>query len=283
VAQANALSEGQSGDGAAHAAPGGADAQDEEKAAAQSAEAALLRAQHTQPTLAERHLHVSAGGPERLPDRFRRRLFALRGGVGPVPEPDGRARAGGVPDGGIGVWRAQGDADRPGAPVRQLAGEDAVSAGVDEGPRASPDEPAPPSDDLGESGAFLEDDLGGISRPGAVWELRGGAGAGQVLAPVLQPQTAAPGDRRVMPGGPVFRDSEGIAPGDRGGDQGKRAGAGVEPRAQGAVLHGGADGRPVGGAARGKGSVSDAGRRRGAGRRPGGQEGSPLQHRRKER
>ena len=55
-----------------------------EEAAEEPTEAALLRAQHAQPALAERHLHLSAGRQERLPDRVRRRLLPLHGRSGRV-------------------------------------------------------------------------------------------------------------------------------------------------------------------------------------------------------
>jgi hypothetical protein len=217
--------------------------------------------------VAERYLHVPAGREERVPGGVRGRLLAVRGGAGAVPEPDGRARTGGVPDGGWGVRGSEGDADRSGAAVRKLAGEDAVPAGASERPGAPPDEPAAPPDDPGEGGTVLEDDLGGVPGAFAVRFVRGGAGTGAALGEVLQPPAAAPGVGGAVPGGPVLRDPARSAEGDRAEDPGERAGAGDEAGAEGAVLHGGADGRQVGGDDGGERAVPDARGRERAGER----------------
>jgi len=64
---------------------------------------------------------------------------------------------------------------------------------------------------------------------------------------VLQPQAAAPGDRRAVPCGQVLHDPEGAAGGDGARDPGERGGACAAGRGEEPVLHGRADGRPVGG------------------------------------
>ena len=266
---------GQSRDGAPDAAQAPAAAQDQAAPDEEEpAEAAVLRAGNAEPDVAVGHLLLPAGRAQRLPDRVHRRPLPLRRRAGAVPEPDGRERDGDVPHGGRRAWRAQGDADRQRAAVRQLARQDAVPAGAGEGPHPPhPQRPAP-SDDAGQDRAVLADDLAGVPGAGPVRELRIGAGAGGAVGEVLQLQAAAPIAGRPGAGRPVLRHAAAGAPGRGTGTAGKPAGTGLARPAEEAVLHGRAAGRAVGGDEGGMREAEDgAGRRR----RPAG-EGSGLRH-----
>lgn len=266
---------GQSGDGAADAAPARAAAQDQAAPDEEEpAEAAVLRAGGAEPDVAVGHLLLPAGRAECLPDRVHRRPLPLYRRAGAVPEPDGRERHGDVPHGGWGTWRAQGDADRQRAAVRQLARQDAVPAGTGEGSHPPhPQRPAP-SDDAGEDRAVLADDLAGVPGAGAVRELRVGAGAGGAVGEILQLQAAAPIAGGIGACRPVLRHAKGSAAGHGTGVAGEPAGAGRARPAKAAVLHGRAAGRAVGGDEGGMREAEDGGGRR---RRPAG-EGSGLRH-----
>jgi len=67
------------------------------------------------------------------------------------------------------------------------------------------------------------------------------------MGAVLQPQAASPRDWGTMSCGSVFRDPGGIKEDDGARDRGECVGDGIERKAAGALLHGGADGRTVGG------------------------------------
>ena len=138
---------------------------------AESPPAALLRARHAEPALAIRHLHFPPGRQERLPHRLPRRPLPLRGGAGGLPQPDSGARPGGLPPGGGGVRRPEGDAHRPGPAVLQLAGHDPLRGRAPQGSCPSPEEPAASPHDPRQDRALLEDDLGGVPGPCPVREL----------------------------------------------------------------------------------------------------------------
>ena len=275
LAAADVVPAGQSGDGAADAAPARAVAQgqaapDEEE----PAEAAVLRAGGAKPDVAVGHLLLPAGRAQRLPDRVHRRPLPLYRRTGAVPEPDGRERHGDVPHGGRRARRAQGDADRQRAAVRQLARQDAVPAGTGQGPHPShPQRPAP-SDDAGEDRAVLADDLAGVPGAGPVRQLRIGAGARGAVGEILQLQAAAPVAGRPGAGRPVLRHAEGSAAGHGTGVAGEPAGTGLARPAEEAVLHGRTAGRAIRGDESGMREAEDGGGRR---RRPAG-EGSGLRH-----
>ena len=72
------------------------------------------------------YLYLSPGGPVCLFDWVYRRLLAVYGGIGVIPEPDGGSGVRGVSSGGWGVWGPEGDADGPGAAIYELAGNDPV-------------------------------------------------------------------------------------------------------------------------------------------------------------
>ncbi len=264
VAEADFVPAGQPGDGAPDLASSPTAAQDQAAPDEEEpAQAAVLRADDAEPDVAVGHLLLPAGRAERLSDRVHRRPFPLPGRAGPVPEPDGRERHGGVPHGGWRAWRSQGDAHGQRAAVRQLARQDAVPAGTGQGPHPPhPQRPAP-SDDAGQDRAVLADDLAGVPGAGPVRQLRVGPGARGAVGEILQLQAAAPvaggpGARR-----PVLRHAEGGAPGRGTGLAGKPAGTGLARPAEEPVLHGRAAGRAVGGDESGERSVEDgAGRRR---------------------
>jgi len=174
VPPADVPAAGEPGDGAPRAARARTAPEAHSQAPAPPRRAALLRARHAQPALADRHLHLPPGRQERLPDRLSRRSFPLRGGARRLPQPDGGARAGGLPPGRRGVRGAQGAAHRPGPAVLELAGHDPLRSRAQEGPRAPPEEPAPPPHDARQDRALLENDLGGVPRPRPVRELRVG-------------------------------------------------------------------------------------------------------------
>ena len=266
---------GQSGDGAADAAPARAAAQDQAAPAEKEpAEAAVLRAGGAEPDVAVGHLLLPAGRAQRLPDRVHRRPLPLYRRAGAVPEPDGRERDGNVPHGGGRARRAQGDADRQRAAVRQLARQDAVPAGTGEGPHPSHPQRAAPSDDAGQDRAVLADDLAGVPGAGAVRQLRIGAGTRGAVGEVLQLQAAAPVAGRAGAGRPVLRHAEGSAASHGTGPAGEPAGTGLARPAEEAVLHG----RPAGRAIRGdEGGMREAEDGAGRRRRPAG-EGSGLRH-----
>ncbi len=266
---------GQPGNGAADATPARAVAQDQAAPdEEESAETAVLRAGDAEPDVAVGHLLLPAGRAQRLPDRVHRRPLPLYRRAGAVPEPDGRERHGNVPHGGRRARRAQGDADRQRAAVRQLARQDAVPAGAGQGPHPSYPQRAAPSDDAGEDRAVLADDLAGVPGAGPVRQLRVGAGARGAVGEILQLQAAAPIAGGVGAGRPVLRHAEGSAAGHGTGPAGEPAGTGVARPAEEAVLHGRAAGRAVGGDESGMREAEDGGGRR---RRPAG-EGSGLRH-----
>jgi hypothetical protein len=118
--------------------------------------------------VAERHLHVSVGGQERLPDRVHRRPFTLHRRAGSVPQPDRRARIGTLPHRRGGVRRAQGNAHRQRAAVCDLARQDPVSTGATKRPRPPHPQLSPSPHDIGQDRAVLENDLGGLPGAGAV-------------------------------------------------------------------------------------------------------------------
>ena len=99
-------------------------------------------------------------------------------GLDAVPQPDGGARAGGLPPGGGGVRRAQGDAHRQRPAIRQLARDHPVPGGDAEEAGAPHQEPAAPSHDAGQDRTVLENHLGGVPGARAVRQLRGGAASG---------------------------------------------------------------------------------------------------------
>jgi len=69
------------------------------QAGAQSGQAALLRTEHTEPDVAERHHELPVAGQGGVPDRLHRRLLALHRGTGAVPVTDRRCGAGDLPEG----------------------------------------------------------------------------------------------------------------------------------------------------------------------------------------
>jgi hypothetical protein len=196
--------------------------------------------------LAKRYLSLQAGRGVCLPDWIHRRSFPVHHGAGGIPEPDLGECAGGVSARRGGVWGAQGDADGQRAAVCQLARADGVRAGDGKGSRAPYPQLAASPDDLGKDRTVLEDDLGGVPVPGAVRGFRGGAGTDSLVVEILQPPAAAPGAGGAVSRGPVLCDPEGTARGDGNRDRGQYPGAGAARPSGEAVLHGGADGRPVG-------------------------------------
>ncbi len=220
--------------------------------AAEHEPAALFRAGDAESDVAERHLHLQAGGALCAPDCVHGRLLALHPVGGALSFSDWVGGAGGLPSWGRGVQPPEGDADGSGPAVCELAWEEPFCGGDGEGEDPPHQESCGTSADAGEGGAVLVEHLAGVFGAGAVRELRVGAGAHQTLGRVLQPQAAASGDRGAVSGRPLLRDRPRAAQDDRGRDQGERAGTGVAGRAAGAVLHGGTDGGAVGGAAGGE-------------------------------
>ena len=220
--------------------------------------------------MADRYLHLPAGRQECLPHRLSRRSLPLRGGAGRVPQPDGGTRAGGVPPGGGGVRRAQRGALRSGPPILELARDHPVRGGVAEGAGAPHQEPPAPSHDPGQDRTLLENHLGGVPGARAVRQLRVGRRADPAVGEALQPPPAPS-----VPGGALSRRSllchrPGVAAGHRARPAGERAGAGTAGATAQSVLHGGTDGRAIGGDPGREGPSEDARRWRGAAAAAGG-------------
>jgi len=194
---ADVLPAGESRDGAPDAAPGGADAigEGEERVQPQHVAATKVRASDAEPDVAERHLHVSAGRALRVPGGVHGRLLALPRGGGTLPQPDGGGGHRSLPRGGGGVPAAEGDAHRPWSAIHQLAWQEPLREGDAEGADHPHQESGAASDDAGESGALLVDDLDGVPVASAVRELRECAGAHSGVGEALQPQAAQPGHR----------------------------------------------------------------------------------------
>jgi hypothetical protein len=70
VSAARVVSAGEPRNGSPHVARAAASQKTPAQASAQSTKAALLRALHAQPDVADRYLHLPAGRQERLPDRL---------------------------------------------------------------------------------------------------------------------------------------------------------------------------------------------------------------------
>jgi len=79
---------------------------------------------------------------------------------------------------------------------------------------------------LGKIETLLEDDLGRVHQPGALRDLRGGAGAPPLVGAVLQSPAAAPGLGWLMPGGPGFTGSRRRCGTRSKRDRGEREGTG---------------------------------------------------------
>jgi hypothetical protein len=80
------------------------------------------------------------------------------------------------------------------------------------------------------------------------------------MGAVLQSQAASPGDWGTMSCGSVFRDPGGIKEDDGARDRGECLGDGTAGETARAILHGGSDGRAVGGLTGGEGKIAFDGR-----------------------
>ena len=118
--------------------------------------------------MADGHLHVQAGRQVRVRGGVPGRLLALCREPGALPEPDGGVRRRDLPGCGRGILPSEGDAERPGAAVLQLARDEPLRVGARQGPGKAPGVAAAAPDDAWQGGALLGEHVAGVFGAGAV-------------------------------------------------------------------------------------------------------------------